>query len=108
MKTATICFIFSTLIGFISLADTAGNLCQVHGVSMSYQELPYEVTGELTREQVEEEKIRESLFPHGREFTPTGCLPLEELGMREAPMGFVCPKCVRARLAWLAQFAVVE
>ena len=56
-----------------------------------------------TREQVEEEKVSEALFPYGWDFTPAGCLGVE--GLRDEPAGFLCSSCVEARADWLAEFS---
>lgn len=82
--------------------------CPVHSVVMAYVELPYETTGELTVEQVEETKVKEKLFPYGMESTPAGCVVEEDEGGQSGarqPMGFLCHQCGEARLAWLEGFS---
>ena len=74
----------------------AGQVCPIHGVAMQPAQIPI-VYGLPSPAEFEEMKVAKELFPYGRPCRMGGCVVK---GQKEAA-GFLCPKCVAAREAWL-------
>jgi hypothetical protein len=45
----------------------------------------------------EEMKVAKTKFPHGKDYVLAGCVVKPEKTVK----GYICPKCVEARDAWL-------
>lgn len=55
------------------------------------------VYGMPSQAEFEEMKVAKTKFPHGKDYVLAGCVVKPAKTMK----GYVCPKCVEARDAWL-------
>jgi len=100
MKQAIIIAIFCVLyaIGVVLPAGAGQDqgICPVHGIKMKPIKLRM-VYGMPSQREFEEMRGGKSLFPYGRDYVLAGCVVKSEK-FRE---GFLCPKYVEARNAWM-------
>jgi hypothetical protein len=105
MKTLS-CWLASIAIMAISPASAvssdatspASDVCPVHEVKMEAAELRV-AYGMPSRLEFEEMRVAKTRFPFGRDYVLGGCV----LKPTKTAKGFLCPKCVEARKAWLAE-----
>jgi hypothetical protein len=72
------------------------NICPIHGVKMEAvaRRVVYGMPSQL---EFEEMRVAKSQFPFGRDYVLGGCV----LKSTKTVEGFLCPRCVEARKAWL-------
>lgn len=81
----------------VAAAPPRADICPVHGVKMEPVTLRL-VYGLPSRTEFEEMREGKTRFPFGRDYVLGGCV----LRHAKTVAGFLCPKCVEARRAWLA------
>lgn len=87
---------FLLMAGAASAASPDAGVCPVHGIKMEHKALRL-VYGMPSKAEFEEMQIAKTKFPHGRDYVLAGCVVRPEKTVK----GYVCPKCVEAREAWL-------
>jgi hypothetical protein len=100
MRVGLLAVIFTVIAIGVVFAAGAGQdsgICPVHGIKMKPIKLRM-VYGMPSQREFEEMRAGKSLFPYGRDYVLAGCVVKSEK-FRE---GFLCPKCVEARNAWMA------
>jgi hypothetical protein len=95
-------FAWITFIALVALASPVPAaspdpaICPVHGIKMESKELRL-VYGMPSKAEFEEMRVAKTRFPHGKDYLLAGCV----VRPAKTVQGFVCPKCVEAREAWL-------
>jgi len=96
IATAIFCMVYTIAPVPPAGATQDQGICPVHGIKMKPVKLRM-VYGMPSQHEFEEMRVGRSLFPHGRDYVLAGCVVKQEK-LRE---GFICPKCVAARKAWI-------
>ncbi len=80
----------------LSGAAPGEDVCPVHGIKMEHRAMRL-VYGMPSQAEFEEMKVAKARFPHGRDYVLAGCV----VRPAKTASGYLCPKCVEAREAWL-------
>ncbi len=83
-------------LALVAAAPPRADICAVHGVKMAPVSLRI-VYGLPSPVEFDEMRAAKTRFPFGRDYVLGGCV----LGRAKTVGGFLCPKCVEARKAWL-------
>jgi hypothetical protein len=82
-------------IGLVFAAPTTDE-CPVHHVAMTPAKLAI-IYGLPSQAEFKEMEVAKKRFPFGRSYVLGGCI----VGKDKTVDGFLCPKCAKARAAWL-------
>ena len=84
------------LAGPVTGASPAPDICPVHEIKMEHKVMRL-VYGMPSQVEFEEMRVAKTRFPYGKDYLLAGCV----VKPAKTVEGYVCPKCVEAREAWL-------
>ena len=84
------------LVGSAFGEPAAPDICPLHQIKMERKVLRL-VYGMPSKAEFEEMRAAKTRFPYGKDYLLAGCV----VQSAKTVEGYVCPKCVEAREAWL-------